>query len=86
LRDSSSSVGARTPASAASRATKSWYTTGDAADRVNRSLDVPCGTAGGGGSGGHDTGPQNLTVAIPGDERDASDTDADAKLGVRDRH
>jgi hypothetical protein len=41
LCDSSSSAGARTPASAASRATKSWYTTGDADDLVSSSLDVP---------------------------------------------
>jgi hypothetical protein len=39
--------------------------TGDADDFVSSSLDVPCGTAGGGGLGGNDTGPQNLTAAIP---------------------
>ncbi|HMG56448.1 MAG TPA: hypothetical protein VK601_23270 [Kofleriaceae bacterium] len=39
--------------------------TGDDDDRVINSLDVPCGTAGGGGFAGNDTCPQNLTAAIP---------------------
>jgi hypothetical protein len=44
---------------------KSWYITGDVVDLLSSSLDVPCGTAGGGGFGGNDTCPQNLTEAIP---------------------
>jgi hypothetical protein len=59
--------------------------TGDADDLVTSSLDVPCGTDGGDGLGDHDTGPQNLTVAIR-QRGDASHADADAELRVRDRH